>query len=80
MLEKSTFFQFKMFPTSGHPAKNSPTSLASQLRKKISKTPLGKIFLFLVFVSTTSLYMVFYKMTKIRDYYEDGFQKSVPTL
>ena len=42
--------------------------------QKIQKTPLGKIFLFLVFVSTTSLYMVFYKMTKIRDYYEDRFQ------
>ena len=47
-----------------------------RLREKMKKTPLGKIFLFLVFVSTTSLYMVFYKMTKIRDYYEDRFQKT----
>ena len=37
---------------------------------RVFKTQLGKLFLFLIFVSVGGLYFVFHKVTMIRDYYK----------
>ena len=37
---------------------------------RVFKTQLGKLFLFLIFISVGGLYFVFHKVTMIRDYYQ----------
>ena len=37
---------------------------------RVFKTQLGKLFLFMIFISVGGLYFVFHKVTMIRDYYQ----------